>query len=161
VTTDGSGNLGTSFNPKLMEQSVSDIARATQTSAAIAAAFSAVPSMTQLNGEPARCGFGTGGFGSQYAIAGGCAVKISESFFLNGALSYAPSIDYNFGSTPSVAGRLGFSFPLGRMRKTNQDSHTISPQVLKTIELQQQEISELRNMVLTLQTQIQALQNTR
>ena len=159
VTTDGSGNLGTSFNPKLMEQSVSDIARATQTSAAIAAAFSAVPSMTQLNGEPARCGFGTGGFGSQYAIAGGCAVKISESFFLNGALSYAPSIDYNFGSTPSVAGRLGFSFPLGRIAKTNQDSQAINPQVLKTIELQQQEISELRNMVLTLQTQIQALQN--
>ena len=37
---------------------------------------------------------------------------------LNGALSYSPSIDYDYGSTPSVAGRLGFSFPLGRIAKT-------------------------------------------
>ena len=158
ITTDASGNLGTSFNPKLMEQSISDIARATQTSAAIAAAFSAVPSMTQLNGEPARCGFGTGGFGSQYAIAGGCAVKISESFFLNGALSYAPSIDYNFGDTPSIAGRLGFSFPLGRIAKS-KSTEALNEEVIKTIQAQQEEISELKAMVMTLRSQILELQN--
>ena len=157
VTTDAAGNVGTAFNPKVMEQSVSDIARATQTSAAIAAAFSAVPSMTQLDGEPARCGFGTGGFGSQYAIAGGCAIKVSESFFLNGALSYAPSIDYNFGSTPSVAGRFGFSFPLGRAAK-NKLSAVASEAVVKTLKSQQQEISELKAMVMTLKAQIEDLQ---
>ena len=158
VTTDASGNLGTSFNPKLMEQSISDIARATQSSAAIAAAFSSVPSMTQLNGEPARCGFGTGGFGSQYAIAGGCAVKISESFFLNGALSYTPSINYNFGDTPSVAGRIGFSFPLGRIAKT-KPAEVLNKEVINTIQTQQKEISELKAMVMTLRSQILELQN--
>ena len=158
VTTDASGNIGTAFNPKRMEQSIGDIARATQTSAAIAAAFSAVPSMTQLDGEPARCGFGTGGFGSQYAVAGGCAVKISESLFLNGALSYAPSIDYNFGSTPSVAGRLGFSFPLGKISKPTKESAEPSELVIQKLKSQQVEISELRAMVLTLQSQIQELQ---
>jgi hypothetical protein len=165
VTTDASGNVGTAFNPKLMEQSISDIARATQTSAAIAAAFSAVPSMTQLNGEPARCGFGTGGFGSQYAVAGGCALKISESFFLNGAVSYAPSIDYNFGSTPAVAGRLGFSFPLGRIAKSKTTTEAINQDVLQTIESQQQEISELRainqEVLKTLKSQQQQISELR
>ena len=64
-----------------------------------------------------RCGVGTGGYGSEYAISAGCAVRIADRLHLNGALAYAPSVNYQYGSTPSVAGRLGFSFPLGRIAK--------------------------------------------
>ena len=100
-----------------LEESIGDLGRAVETTGAMAAAFSAIPEMTLDPDEPLRCGFGGGGFGTQYAIAGGCAVRIAHRFHLNGALSYAPSIDYNYGATPSVAGRLGFSFPLGKINK--------------------------------------------
>ena len=85
-------------------------------------------------------------------------MKISESFFLNGALSYAPSIDYNFGDTPSVAGRFGFSFPIGRIAKS-KSTEALNEEVIKTIQTQQEEISELKAMVMTLRSQILELQN--
>ena len=47
---------------------------------------------------------------------------IRDRLHLNGALSYSPSINYDYGSTPSIAGRLGFSFPLGRIAKTSKVS---------------------------------------
>jgi hypothetical protein len=88
-----------------------------ESSGAIAAAMSAIPEVTLEDDEPMRCGVGTGGFGSQYAVSAGCAVRVGDRLHLNGALSYSPSVDYDYGSTPSVAGRLGFSFPLGRIAK--------------------------------------------
>jgi hypothetical protein len=102
--------------PKL-ESAARGLGRAVESSGAIAAAMSAIPEVTLQEDEPMRCGVGTGGFGSQYAVSAGCAVRVGDRLHLNGALSYSPSIDYDYGSTPSVAGRLGFSFPLGRIAK--------------------------------------------
>ena len=65
---------------------------------------------------------GTGGYGTQYALSAGCAVRVGDRLHLNGALSYSPSVDYEYGSTSSVAGRLGFSFPLGRIAKASKVS---------------------------------------
>jgi hypothetical protein len=113
------GQMETAVNktiPKL-ESAARGLGRAVESSGAIAAAMSAVPEVTLEEDEPMRCGVGTGGFGSQYAVSAGCAVRVGERLHLNGALSYSPSIDYDYGSTPSVAGRLGFSFPLGRIAK--------------------------------------------
>ena len=103
--------------PKL-EGAARGLGRAVETSGAIASAMSAIPEVTLQEDEPMRCGVGTGGFGRQYAFSAGCAVRVGDRLHLNGALSYSPSVDYNYGSTPSVAGRLGFSFPLGRIAKT-------------------------------------------
>ena len=72
-----------------------------------------------------RCGIGTGGYGSQYAFSAGCAVRINDRLHLNGALAYTPSIDYQYGSTPSVAGRLGFSFPLGKISKASLNNDVV------------------------------------
>jgi len=102
--------------PKL-ESAARGLGRAVESSGAIAAAMSAIPEVTLEDDEPMRCGVGTGGFGSQYAVSAGCAVRVGDRLHLNGALSYSPSVDYDYGNTPSVAGRLGFSFPLGRIAK--------------------------------------------
>ena len=113
------GQMQTAVNTKIpkLESAARGLGRAVESSGAIAAAMSAVPEVTLEENEPMRCGVGTGGFGSQYAVSAGCAVRVGERLHLNGALSYSPSIDYDYGSTPSVAGRLGFSFPLGRIAK--------------------------------------------
>ena len=156
VTTDGFGNLGTSFDPEKLKGSINSVALSSQTSAAIAAAFSAVPAMTLFDDEQVRCGFGSGGFGSQYAIAGGCAVKIMDRFYLNGALSYSPSIDYYFGSTPSIAGRLGFSFPLWYSPLKPKDS-SIANSTIQLVEQQNQEILLLKNTVGSLRDEIKQI----
>ena len=36
--------------------------------------------------------------------------KVAKNVWINGALSYSPSVSTAFGSTPSVAGRLGVFF---------------------------------------------------
>ncbi len=105
-----------------LESAASSLGKAVESSGAIAAALSAIPEVSLQEDEPLRCGVGTGGYGTQYAFSAGCAVRIGDRINLNGALAYTPSIDYKFGSTPSVAGRLGFSFPLGRIAKASNTS---------------------------------------
>jgi len=160
VTSDGFGNLGTSYDPEVLKGAINSVALSSQTSAAIAAAFSAVPSMTLYSDELVRCGFGSGGFGSQYAVAGGCAIKIMDRLFLNGALSYSPSIDYYFGSTPSIAGRLGFSFPLWsapeKTPKNGTESFNIS---LQKIDAQNQEIMSLKGTVSSLKMELDQIRD--
>lgn len=123
-----------------LENSVSQLGRAVETSGAMAAAFSAVPDVSLQDDEPVRCGFGAGGFGSQYAVAAGCAVRVADRVHINGALSYAPSVDYGYGTTPSVGGRLGFSFPLGKIDKSR------SPQ--------SQQIAAVNNDLIALRHQV-------
>jgi hypothetical protein len=90
---------------------------AAESAGAVGAALSGLPEVSLLPDEPARCGFAGGGYGSQYSVAGGCALRIKDRFHLNGAIAYTPSVDYVYGSTSSVAGRIGFSFPLGKIAK--------------------------------------------
>ena len=107
VTTDGSGKLGSSaytindYNSAL-QQVTSQISSA----GAVAAALSAIPNLT-TGSSRYGCGIGTGAFGSAWAGAAGCAAKVSNNVWVNGALSFTPSISTAFGSTPTVAGRLG------------------------------------------------------
>ena len=119
-----------------------------ETSGALAAAFSSVPEVTLQADEPMRCGLGTGGFGSQYAMAAGCAVRVADKLHLNGALSYAPSIDYGYGSTPSVAGRLGVSFPLGKV----STAKTIAMAKAEEITALKQKLQQLEQQLATNQT---------
>ena len=107
--------LENSINTKIprLEDAARGLGQAVQNVGAVAAALSAVPELTLQKDEPVRCGVGAGGFGSQYAAAAGCAARITNRVHVNGALSLAPSVDYAYGSTSSVAGRVGISFPLG------------------------------------------------
>ncbi|MFL0793575.1 MAG: YadA-like family protein, partial [Prochlorococcus sp.] len=109
--------------PKL-ESAARGLGQAVESSGAIASAMSAIPEVSLQEDEPVRCGVGTGGYGSQYAFSAGCAVRVGDRLHLNGALAYTPSVDYEYGSTPTVAGRLGFSFPLGRVNKASNKSST-------------------------------------
>jgi len=47
---------------------------------------------------------------------------VGDRLHLNGALSYTPSVDYEYGSTASIAGRLGFSFPPGKRKESTKVS---------------------------------------
>ena len=96
-----------------LEDAASALGNAAEAAGAMGAALSGVPELTLLPDEPVRCGVAGGGFGSQYAIAGGCAARISGRVHLNGAIAYSPSVDYKFGSTSNIAGRVGISFPIG------------------------------------------------
>ncbi len=107
--------------PKL-ESAARGLGQAVQASGVIASAMSAIPEVTLQEDEPARCGVGTGAYGSQYAISAGCAVRVGDRLHLNGALSYTPSVDYEYGSTASIAGRLGFSFPPGKRKESTKVS---------------------------------------
>ena len=110
VTADSDGNLNASqytvndYNNALqqVEDQVSQVG-------AIAAALTAIPNLTSGSSKYG-CGIGTGGFGSAWAGAVGCVAKLGQNVWVNGALSYSPSVSTAFGSTPSVAGRLGVFF---------------------------------------------------
>ena len=100
--------------PKL-ESASRNLGIAVQSAGAIASAMSAIPEVSMSPDEPVRCGVGTGGYGYQYAFSAGCAWRVVNRFHLNGAVAYTPSIDYEYGNSPSIAGRIGFSFPLGKV----------------------------------------------
>lgn len=132
-----------------LESAASNLGVAVESTGAIAAAMSAVPEVSLQADVPVRCGIGTGGYGSQYAVSAGCAVRVASRLHLNGALAYTPSIDYQYGSTPSVAGRLGFSFLLGRINR---------PKASSTAEQASQGTADLKETIARLQQQIQTMQ---
>ncbi len=107
-----------------LESAASALGDVAQAAGAMGAALSGVPELSLLPDEPMRCGFAGGGYGSQYAIAGGCAARIKDSIHLNGAIAYAPSVDYSYGSTSSLAGRLGISFPIGKSKSSSSTDST-------------------------------------
>ena len=142
--------------PKL-ESAARGLGQAVQSAGAIAAAMSAIPEVTLQEDEPIRCGVGTGGYGSQYALSAGCAVRVGDRLHLNGALSYSPSVDYEFGSTPSVAGRLGFSFPLGRIAKASQPSQAAISEMAEYRTMVDQNITKLQGDVKSREQEIEQL----
>ncbi len=156
LTTDGSGNLGTSFDPEAMqnttnnlEKAVNGLGDAVNSAGAIAAAFSAVPDVPLGALEPVRCGAGVGGYGSQYAVAMGCAARLNSVYpdlAVNAALSLANPVDYVYGTTPSVAGRVGFSVPLFKPKNAAPVA-VVSPasaQLAQQVETLQQQVQQLQ-----------------
>ena len=110
------------------------LGQAVQSAGALGSAMSSVPEVNLNPNSIAVCGFGSGAWGSQYAVAGGCAMRIFNKLQLNAGLAYSPSVDYSYGSTPPVAGRLGFSFPIGA------NSARSNSQLLKKLSNQQDEL---------------------
>ena len=161
LTTDGSGNVGTSFDPEVLqnstnnlEQAVNSLGQAVNSSGAIAAAFSAVPQTPLGELEPVRCGAGVGGYGSAYAVAMGCAAKLNGLYpdlAVNAALSLTSPVDYVYGSTPSVAGRIGFSVPLGKKRAVTPvvaaGPSASDAQLAERVETLQQQVRQLQYLL--------------
>ena len=161
LTTDGSGNIGTGFDPGAMQQAITGLGQAVTSSGAMAAALTAVPQIALNPQEPMRCGGGVGGYGSSYAVALGCATRLSQrhpDISINAAISLANPVDYFYGSTPSVAGRIGFSVPLGVKRAGSTASPPPQPGSAvamdgATAELSQQ-VRQLQLQHLLLQRQL-------
>ena len=70
-----------------LEGAARSLGDAAEAAGAMGAALSGIPEVSLHPDEPLRCGFAGGGFGSQYAIAGGCAARIKDSIHLNGAIA--------------------------------------------------------------------------
>lgn len=80
---------------------------------ALAAALGSIPAESQ--DSPIACGLGTGGYSSRYALAMGCAVRISSALSLNAGGSYlfGGATDYGSGVLANVAGRFGVVYRFG------------------------------------------------
>jgi hypothetical protein len=154
MTIDEGGTLGTTPNlAGYVEDTVKSMAsglhNAVNSTSALIAAMSAIPTVSVAEDEPLRCGFGSGGVGSDYAFSAGCAVRVANRLHLNGAVSVANKVDYFGSSTSGLAGRIGFSFPLF-VQKAASNSKNTSPQArmpvdhLQKIERLQQENNEIK-----------------
>lgn len=144
LTADGEGNIGTSsFDPSAITGSIRALGQAVTSSGAIASAFSAVPQVVASEEETMRCGSGLGGYGSSYAAALGCSVKLNNQspVHLNAAIAFTNPIDYQYGSSPGYAGRIGISFPLGPRNRQNKAGNSEEISALKS------QIAELRNVI--------------
>ena len=109
------GQLDNAVNTQLprLEKAARNLGQAVEAAGAMGAALSGLPEVSLGLNEPLRCGFGAGGWGSQYSLAGGCAARVADRLHLNGAVAYTPQVNYSYGSTPTVGGRVGFSFGFG------------------------------------------------
>ena len=173
TTTDAEGNLGTSNisvnqveRIPAIESSMYKIGSAMNAGTSIALALSAVPTVSEDPRESIRCGIGTGGYGGTYAVGLGCAAKVFNRLQINGGLSFAPPVDYGYGTTPKVGGRIGFSFPLG---VSSQSSLSSAPSSVSTtsgtsdsntrivIEQLRNDLDQQKQITLKLQQQLQAL----
>ena len=138
-----------------LRSSSKGLGQAAEAAGAMGAALSGLPEVSLAQDEPVRCGFGAGGWGSQYSVAGGCAARVADRLHVNGAIAYTPSVDYTFGSTPSVGGRVGFSFPLGKLNKSNQNLAKLDPTnqqaMAKLVDQRDQQIAKLSEQLEKLQ----------
>ena len=132
-----------------------NLGQAVEAAGAMGAALSGLPEVSLAPDEPVRCGFGAGGWGSQYSVAGGCAARVADRLHVNGAIAYTPTVDYAFGSTPSVGGRVGFSFPLGKTKKPQQTLAKLEPApqqaMAKLIDQREEQIAKLTEQLEKLQ----------
>ncbi len=110
VTVNSNGTLGTSsYSIHPYSSALRAVDNPVGAVGAMAAALTAIPVIT-TDGKTVACGVSTGAFGSSWAGAVGCVGKVANSVWMNGALSFTPSISTEFGSTASVGGRLGVFF---------------------------------------------------
>lgn len=127
VTVDGRGNLGTNnFSPTAINNSISTINNRLTTVenslrtinsqienvGAMAAALSSIPNFTSDN-RKYGCGIGSGGYGNGWAGAAGCAGKVASNMWVNGAIAFTGANSTPWGSTSSVAGRVGLFLQWG------------------------------------------------
>jgi len=173
LSTDGEGNLGTANVSSsqveripAIESAMSKFGSAMNAGTSIALALSAVPTVSEDPREPIRCGIGTGGYGGTYAFGLGCAARVFNRLQINGGLSFAPPVDYGYGTTPKVGGRIGFSFPLGVVSSSPSSNAVSSASAISgtsdantkaVIEQLRNDLDQQKQITAKLQQQLQAL----
>ena len=173
LSTDGEGNLGTTNVSSsqveripAIESAMSKFGSAMNAGTSIALALSAVPTVSEDPREPIRCGIGTGGYGGTYAFGLGCAARVFNRLQINGGLSFAPPVDYGYGTTPKVGGRIGFSFPLGVVSPSPSSNAVSSASAISgtsgantraVIEQLRNDLDQQKQITVKLQQQLQAL----
>lgn len=173
LSTDGEGNLGTANVSSsqveripAIESAMSKFGSAMNAGTSIALALSAVPTVSEDPREPIRCGIGTGGYGGTYAFGLGCAARVFNRLQVNGGLSFAPPVDYGYGTTPKVGGRIGFSFPLGVVSPSPSSNAVSSASAISgtsdantraVIEQLRNDLDQQKQITVKLQQQLQAL----
>ena len=137
-----------------LDQNVNRLGFGVAGATALAAALGSLP--VESHESPVACGVGTGGYSSRYALAMGCAIRISSVFSLNGGGSYlfGGSADYGSGSLSNVAGRIGLVYRFGSSAGSRSSDVTASQTVnqklheqLRQAEQRQQEMAaDLRDL---------------
>jgi hypothetical protein len=172
-TTDAEGNLGTSNvsvsqveRLPAMESAMYKMGTAMNAGTSIALALSAVPTVSEDPREPIRCGVGTGSYGGTYAFGLGCAAKVFNRLHVNGGLSFAPPVDYGYGTTPKIGGRIGFSFPFGVRPQSSPSTVSSAASTINgasdgetraVIEQLRNELDRQKQTTLKLQQQLESL----
>lgn len=167
VTVDENGVAGTQSSKDLTNQVIDtynnkmktgNLPYAINSTGALVAAMSAVPTMSAGEDEPARCGIGTGGISNSYAFAAGCAVKINNRLHLNGAISFTDSVDYFNNSSSNIAGRIGFSFPLFVQNSSKKaTTEQASVENIEQLKAENKSIKEENRLIRTELAQIKRL----
>lgn len=137
-----------------LDQNLNRLGSGVSGATALAAALGSLP--VESHESPVACGVGTGGYSSRYALAMGCAIRLSSVFSLNGGGSYlfGGSTDYGGGSLSNVAGRIGLVYRFGSSAGGSSSGVTASQTVnqklhqqLRQAEQRQQEMAaDLRDL---------------
>lgn len=137
-----------------LDQNLNRLGSGVSGATALAAALGSLP--VESHESPVACGIGTGGYSSRYALAMGCAIRLSSVFSLNGGGSYlfGGSSDYGGGSLSNVAGRIGLVYRFGSSTGSGSSGVTASQTVnqklheqLRQAEQRQQEmVADLRDL---------------
>jgi hypothetical protein len=157
ITTDAQGNLGTSFDPDALQNSISQLGAGIAAQSSMAAALSAVPTYVAAEDEFGRCGVGAGGTSGQGAAALGCAIKLGDRVHLNGAIAIGPSTDYGYGTLSGTTGRIGITFPLGTIQKKKTPAAVDDQAIAALVSQRDAQIDQLNKQINQLQSQIQQL----
>ena len=137
-----------------LDQNLNRLGSGVSGATALAAALGSLPVESQES--PVACGVGTGGYSSRYALAMGCAIRLSSVLSLNGGGSYlfGGSTNYGGGSLSNVAGRIGLVYRFGSSAGSGSSGVTASKKVnqklqeqLRQAEQRQQEMAaDLRDL---------------
>lgn len=137
-----------------LDQNMSRLGSGISGATALAAALGSLP--VESSESPVACGIGTGGYSSRYALAMGCAVRLSSALSLNGGGSYlfGGSSDYGSGVLSNVAGRIGLVYRFGSgaagrsaaMATSQQANRQLQNQLQEAEQRQEQMAADLRDL---------------
>jgi chromosome segregation ATPase len=134
--------ISTKQSIRQMGENLAELGSGMAGATALASALSSVPNAS----DDARvsCGVGSGAYSNRYALALGCAIRISSAISLNGAGSYLfdGGIDYGAGSLSNIAGRVGFVYRFGGLSESSA-----SRKQIQSLQSQLDESKELNRQI--------------
>jgi chromosome segregation ATPase len=117
--------ISTKQSLRQMGEKLADLGSGMAGATALASALSSVPNTSDET--RVTCGVGSGTYSNRYALAIGCALRLSNALSLNGAGSYLfnGGVDYGAGSLSDIAGRFGFVYRFGGSSESSSSRRQI------------------------------------